>query len=102
MEVEFRAFEIIVSSKATLIGGYILQLLDAPGQNGLIQERIEMPAERKANVEDRNRLASPKKRDQRKGHDHMSDTSAEDNLNLCPRVTCRSHRPSSEECREMT
>lgn len=61
-----------------------------------------MPGERKASVEDRNRLASPKKRDQRKGHDQMLDTSAEDNLNLCPRVTCRSHGLPSEERREMT
>lgn len=61
-----------------------------------------MPVERKASVQHRNRLAFPKKRDQSKGQDHALDTSAEDNFNLFPRVTCRSHRVPSEESRDMT
>lgn len=61
-----------------------------------------MSAERKASVKYRSRLTFPKKRDQSKGHDHTSDTSAEGNLNLFPRMTCRSHRLLSEESRELT
>lgn len=39
---------------------------------------------------------------QSKVYDHTSDTSAEDNLNLFPRVTSRSHRLPSEKSRKRT
>lgn len=39
---------------------------------------------------------------QSKVYDHTSDTSAEDNLHLFPRVTSRSHRLPSEKSRKRT